>query len=76
VITLRWLDLIRQLSPALADELASIRTQINAQPSVKSQTQTTVGDAGAADALPATPAGYVDIEIGGTVYVLPFYAKD
>jgi hypothetical protein len=70
------LDLVRQLSPALADELANLQTQINAQPSLKTQTQATTGVAGAADALPATPSGYVDIEIGGTLYVLPFYAKE
>jgi hypothetical protein len=67
VITLKRLDLIRQSSPALADELANVQTQL---------TQSTVGSAGAADALPATPSGYVEIVIGGTTYVLPFYAKD
>jgi hypothetical protein len=76
VITLKRLDLIRQSSPALADELANVQTQLNAQPSLKTQTQSTVGSAGAADALPATPSGYVEIVIGGTTYVLPFYAKD
>lgn len=38
-------------------------------------TQTTVGAAGAASALPATPTGYAVITIGGTDYVLPYYAK-
>lgn len=37
-------------------------------------TQTTVGAAGGASALPATPTGYVKITIGTTVYVVPFYA--
>lgn len=36
--------------------------------------QTTVGAAGAASALPATPSGYLRIQISGTEYVLPFYA--
>lgn len=37
-------------------------------------TQTTVGSAGGATALPATPSGYLRIQISGTEYVLPFYA--
>ena len=37
-------------------------------------TQTTVGSAGGASALPATPTGYVPITINGTEYVLPYYA--
>ena len=38
-------------------------------------TQTTTGAAGGADALPATPSGYLNIKINGTEYVIPFYAK-
>lgn len=37
-------------------------------------TQTTVGSAGGASALPATPTGYIKIEIAGTEYVVPYYA--
>lgn len=37
-------------------------------------TQTTVGSAGGATALPATPTGYVQFMIGNTQYVFPFYA--
>lgn len=37
--------------------------------------QTTVGSAGGASALPATPTGYVEIKIQGTAYVLPYYDK-
>lgn len=37
-------------------------------------TQTTVGSAGAADALPATPSTYFKINVGGTDYVVPAYA--
>lgn len=40
--------------------------------------QTTVGSAGGASALPATPAGYVEVEDpagGGGTVVIPFYAK-
>ncbi len=37
--------------------------------------QTTVGAAGGASALPATPTGYLEIKIAGTSRVVPFYAK-
>ena len=37
-------------------------------------TQTTVGAAGGASALPATPTGYLRVEISGTEFVIPFYA--
>lgn len=37
-------------------------------------TQTTVGAAGAASALPATPTGYITLMIGDTPYVMPYYA--
>lgn len=38
-----------------------------------SQTQTTVGGAGGASALPATPRGYIKVVVSGTSRVLPFY---
>ena len=38
-------------------------------------TQTTVGAAGGASALPATPSGYAVITIGSTEMVVPYYAK-
>ena len=37
-------------------------------------TQTTVGAAGAASALPANPTGYVKVDVGGSTYVIPYYA--
>lgn len=37
-------------------------------------TQTTVGAAGAATALPANPTGYAKVQMGGTVRVIPYYA--
>lgn len=37
-------------------------------------TQTTVGAAGGATALPATPTGYLKFLVGATEYVLPYYA--
>lgn len=39
-----------------------------------SNTQTTVGAAGAASALPATPSGYEQFKIGSTTFVRPYYA--
>lgn len=36
-------------------------------------TQLTVGAAGGASALPATPTGYLTITIDATNYVVPFY---
>lgn len=36
-------------------------------------TQTTVGAAGAASALPANPTGYLNLNINGADFVLPFY---
>lgn len=38
-------------------------------------TQTTVGAAGAASALPATPSIYLQLRINGTTYVFPGYAQ-
>lgn len=37
-------------------------------------TQTTVGAAGAASALPATPSLYMKLIVGSTEYVMPLYA--
>ena len=41
---------------------------------VAPETQTTIGAAGGATALPATPAGYFKIVLGDTEYAVPFYA--
>ena len=76
MILIKNLDLVRADSLSTADAFLSVQTQINAQPSVLSQTQTTVGAAGSATAVPATPSGYVEIIIRGVTYVLPFYAKE
>lgn len=38
-------------------------------------TQTTVGAAGGASALPATPTGYIEVNVNGTARVIPYYAK-
>ena len=36
-------------------------------------TQSTVGSAGSASALPGQPTGYIKIKIAGTMRVIPFY---
>ena len=36
-------------------------------------TQSTVGSAGGASALPGQPTGYIKVKIGGTMRVIPFY---
>jgi len=41
----------------------------------RTATQATVGSAGGASALPATPTGYLEVKIAGTAYVIPYYAK-
>ena len=41
----------------------------------KGTTQATVGAAGAASALPATPTGYLVIQVDGSDMVVPYYAK-
>ena len=41
---------------------------------IRVPTQTTVGAAGGANALPATPSTYIKINVGGTDYVVPAYA--
>lgn len=38
------------------------------------ETQTTVGAAGGATALPATPTGYMKVIINSVELVIPFYA--
>ena len=43
--------------------------------SIGGTTQTTVGAAGAASALPAQPTGYAIINVAGTAMVIPYYAQ-
>lgn len=42
---------------------------------VSGNTASTVGAAGGASALPATPTGYLVIDIGGTSYKVPYFAN-
>jgi hypothetical protein len=40
---------------------------------ILTDTQSTVGSAGGASALPGVPTGYIKIKIGGTLRVMPFW---
>ena len=40
---------------------------------IAGNTATTVGATGAASALPALPVGYLQVDIGGTLYKIPYY---
>jgi len=51
----------------------SISTQGTGVIDLNTATQTTVGSAGGANALPGTPTGYIKIKIAGTMRVIPFY---
>ncbi len=42
---------------------------------IAGNTATTVGAAGGASSLPATPTGYLLIDIGGTAFKVPYYAN-
>ena len=53
----------------------SISTQGTGVVDFNTATQTTVGSAGGANALPGTPTGYLEVKIGGTARVIPFYDK-
>jgi hypothetical protein len=52
---------------------AGTPTGTGSQVSVGNTVRTTVGGAGGASALPATPRGYLEIDIGGTKRQLPYY---
>ena len=51
----------------------SISTQGTGVVDLNTATQSTVGSAGGASALPGTPTGYIKIKIAGTMRVIPFY---
>ena len=51
----------------------SISTQGTGVIDLNTATQSTVGSAGGASALPGTPTGYIKIKIAGTMRVIPFY---
>ena len=64
-----------KLQSDISDGDIQIDTQGTGVVDFRTATQTTVGSAGGADALPATPTGYLEVKIGGTAYVIPYYAK-
>lgn len=88
-VVVSFRNVLRKFSPTLVDELDNIVTRINTVWRVDHDakdgghtgltwtgaTQTTVGAAGGATALPATPAGYLAISVNGTEMVVPYYVK-
>jgi hypothetical protein len=58
-----------------SDADIQIDTQGTGVVDFRTATQGTVGSAGGASALPATPSGYLEVKIAGTAHVIPFYAK-
>ncbi|HEY6018704.1 MAG TPA: hypothetical protein VIY48_02085 [Candidatus Paceibacterota bacterium] len=72
-------DMMREhppdFSPNLtADDLTVSQTLTCIDQIKFNQVQTTVGAAGSASALPATPAGYIKIlDYAGNVKVIPYY---
>ncbi len=66
-----------ELSLSMQNSAASVIFGVTAAGLMKyisGNTATTVGAAGGASALPATPTGYLKIDIGGTEYKVPYYA--
>ena len=53
----------------------SISTQGTGVVDFNTATQSTVGSAGGASALPGQPTGYLEVKIAGTARVIPFYDK-
>lgn len=62
-----------------AQEFQNVQTQLQAMPGLVNTAQTTVGAAGSASALPATPSLYLLVEMpktgpyAGQRYVCPLY---
>tara|TARA_E500000178_G_scaffold349175_1_gene405645 strand:- start:1537 stop:2841 length:1305 start_codon:yes stop_codon:yes gene_type:complete len=67
---------INQNTISMDDSNGNLRLATNGTGTIELDVpvQTTVGAAGAADALPATPSTYFKINVGGTDYVVPAYA--
>ena len=58
-----------------SDADIQIDTQGTGVVDFRTATQSTVGSAGGATALPGAPSGYLNIKISGVEYVIPYYAK-
>lgn len=70
------LDFVNGLATAGELRATSNATAVAAgQISIGKNTQTTVGAAGGASALPATPTGYLRFFLGATEFVVPYYAR-
>lgn len=61
------------LAPSASPTFSGTVTQPDA-PVLTAPTTATSATAGAATDLPATPAGYLEISLGGTTYKIPYYA--
>ena len=51
----------------------TINTQGTGTIDFNTPTQTTIGSAGGASAIPGAPTGYLKVKIAGTLRVIPFY---
>jgi hypothetical protein len=90
-LILRARDVLMGVSPKLVDEFDYLTGRINfvwtkghnaqtgehknLQFDANTVTSLTVGPAGLASALPATPEGYLTIVIDGTPVVIPYYSQ-
>lgn len=64
-------------SAPYAELVAAMTLRLGAASRIRwssTDSQTTVGAAGGASALPATPTGYIKINVNGTDRVIPYYA--
>ena len=61
------------LSTDTSDGDLAISTQGTGTINFNTPTQTTIGSAGGASAIPGAPTGYLKIKIAGTLRVIPFY---
>jgi hypothetical protein len=61
------------LSTDTSDGDLAISTQGTGTINFNTPTQTTIGSAGSASAIPGAPTGYLKIKIAGTLRVIPFY---
>ena len=59
-----------------SDDASTVETGIDSSSRLyfsSGLTQTTVGSAGGASALPATPTGYIKVNVNGTQKKVPYY---
>ena len=63
------------ITPYTADDDLKITENGTGEIDFEVGTQTTVGSAGAATALPANPTGYLQFKVNGSTMVVPYYAR-